>query len=153
MDQIIMWTNLNQGFVEAILSIVTIIISIIALVTSINAYRLPYMKKLKISYGSAVGTIRSWQVEKGINITLTNIGNRNVTLVALCLKNGDKLIQNLRNTFNGKLLAPSEEISQCYTFNELKGTIDISKRVYGYAKDTEGTIYKIKIKGLTQILR
>ena len=40
------WCNQNNGFISAILSIIGLLLSIIAIVISIHTARLPYKKKL-----------------------------------------------------------------------------------------------------------
>lgn len=42
---VIEWCNNNSGFVSAVLSVVGIMISVIAVVISIHTARIPYVKK------------------------------------------------------------------------------------------------------------
>lgn len=48
MKELINWCNQNEGFLSFVLSAVTIVISIIAIKTSINAAKLPFKIKLKV---------------------------------------------------------------------------------------------------------
>ena len=54
MDCIIQWCNDNDGFLSAILSVIGLIISIIAIVVSIRTARLPFKKKLKMTVATEV---------------------------------------------------------------------------------------------------
>ena len=67
--EIINWCNSNNGFATILLSALTLLVSIIAIIVSIHAARLPYKKKLIVSGGSfvSVGGI-------GLHITATNVG-------------------------------------------------------------------------------
>lgn len=49
LNSIIDWCNENTGFLSAILSIVGILLSFIAICISIHTARLPYKKSLKLS--------------------------------------------------------------------------------------------------------
>lgn len=48
MNEIIAWCNQNEGFLSFVLSVVTIVISIIAITTSFKVAKLPYRIKLKV---------------------------------------------------------------------------------------------------------
>ena len=73
--EIINWCNSNNGFATILLSALTLLVSIIAIIVSIHAARLPYKKKLIVSGGSfvSVGGI-------GLHITATNVGNRQIKI-------------------------------------------------------------------------
>lgn len=71
MHDIIVWCNENEGFVAMVLSIVTILISVIAIVVSINTARLPYKQNLKFDY-------YIYDNSNGIpeiHMTVVNVGN------------------------------------------------------------------------------
>ena len=49
--EIINWCNSNNGFATILLSALTLLVSIIAIIVSIHAARLPYKKKLIVRGG------------------------------------------------------------------------------------------------------
>ena len=49
MEAFVSWCNENTGFLTGILSLLTLIVSIIAVVISIHTARLPFMKRLILS--------------------------------------------------------------------------------------------------------
>lgn len=73
--EIINWCNSNNGFATILLSALTLLVSIIAIIVSIRTARLPYKKKLIVSGGSFIsaGGI-------GLYITATNVGNRQLKI-------------------------------------------------------------------------
>lgn len=70
--EIIEWCNNNQGFISAILSLLTLIASIIAIIISIVTSRLPFKKKLLLTSGSFIGIGFKCT---GTHVTVTNVGN------------------------------------------------------------------------------
>ena len=48
MSEFISWCNLNQGFLSFVLSLMTIILSVVAIVISIKIGKMPYERKLRI---------------------------------------------------------------------------------------------------------
>ena len=50
-EEIITWCNSNNGFATILLSALTLLVSIIAIIVSIRTARLPYKKKLIVSGG------------------------------------------------------------------------------------------------------
>lgn len=53
-EEIITWCNSNNGFATILLSALTLLVSIIAIIVSIRTARLPYKKKLIVSGGSFI---------------------------------------------------------------------------------------------------
>ena len=73
MNDIIEWCNINSGFIQAILALLTLIVSIIAIAVSIKTANLPYKKKMVLTFGSYIGV---GFVDDGIHVTCINCGNR-----------------------------------------------------------------------------
>lgn len=151
------WCNANNGFISAILSIVGLALSLIAIIVSIRTARLPYKKKLllgsylSIGTGLAPGGHAKTQIV-GMSASATNIGNRTVNIVYLgyAIKKDGRynMIYPINREFDSKeSLDPSEMAeTQFYTEELLKcfSREDKKAKLYVYAKDTEGTEYKRK---------
>ena len=105
---IIEWCNVNNGFLTGVLSLLTLIVSIIAVVISIRTARLPYMKRLILSSDISIlvgtndftGQIVSQL--SGITVNATNIGNRNINLkfLGFAIRAGFKLQKNADDRAN-----------------------------------------------------
>lgn len=54
--ELIQWCNENVGFATIVLSALTLLVSIIAVIVSIRTARLPYKKIIKIETGSYLST-------------------------------------------------------------------------------------------------
>ena len=82
------WCNQNNGFISAILSIIGLLLSIIAIVISIHTARLPYKKKLLLGSSLLLGVsqipLRGTETSLvGMSSTATNVGNRTISLMYL----------------------------------------------------------------------
>ena len=55
MGQIIQWCNNNDGFTSAILSVIGLGLSVIAIWVSISTARLPYRKKITVQMNTVYG--------------------------------------------------------------------------------------------------
>ena len=82
------WCNQNNGFISAILSIIGLLLSIIAIVISIHTARLPYKKKLLLGSSLLLGVsripLRGTETSLvGMSSTATNVGNRTISLTYL----------------------------------------------------------------------
>lgn len=154
MESIIRWCNENGGFLSGVLSLLTLIVSIIAVVVSIKTARLPYTKRLILSSDITIlfGTnnLTGQPISKfaGITVNATNIGNRNVNLnfLGFAIRHGLKLqkMQTKDRELGGKgILEPTAVSTIEYTEKELLGFRDLKPRtkVYCCAMDTEGTTY------------
>ena len=154
MVNIVEWCNNNSGFFSGILSLLTLVVSIIAVIISIHTARLPYKKKLvlnsNISFLFSIDNLSEQTISKfnGISIEATNIGNRNINIsfLGFAIKDGwkTKKMQTRDRDLGGKgVLAPTEVATVEYTstgmacFSELKPRT----RIFCYATDTEGKKY------------
>lgn len=154
MNGIIEWANINSGFMDLVFGLLTFVISFIAIIVSIKTARLPYKKKLLLSYGTIVGNITNNQLQTGVSVGAVNVGNRDISVITLGIKNGDTILIN-KNTIKEiqKIVKPSEIIEQYFIIEELKSSINMNKESYIYVKDTEGKIYTKKIKNLNDFLK
>lgn len=152
MTDIIKWCNDNQGFLSAVLSLGTLLVSIIAIIISVCTSRLPYKKKLLVTTGSYVG----FGIDSlGIHVTATNIGNRNLKIKNMGLLINKQIYTNFKTIADSQIiLAIGECTSQYFESNDLKKIkkLDGNFKVYGYVEDTENRKYKKYICRLKKII-
>lgn len=154
MGEIIRWCNDNNGFLTGILSLLTLFVSVIAVVVSIRTARLPYMKRLILSsditilFGTNDFTGQPVSQFAGITVNATNIGNRNINIrfLGFAIRTRFKLqkIQTRDRELGGKgVIEPTAVSTVEYTAKELMGFRDLKPRtkVYCCAMDTEGKTY------------
>jgi hypothetical protein len=145
MNEVVISCNNNEGFANVMVSVLSLCISILAIVTSIRTARLPYKKKLLIRVGSYI----SGSIGNGYHITVTNIGNRPVKLANVGFRIGheDFVYINKETIFDSQvMLAQGEATVQYYETNEFKRTlinmkVARDKKIYPYVQDTEGKEY------------
>ena len=82
-EKIVQWCNNNDGFTSAVLSVIGIGLSIIAIWVSIRTARLPYKKKVILSSNTLIGvnTIPGIYAQTniaGISVTITNVDRKSV---------------------------------------------------------------------------
>jgi len=148
----IQWCNDNSGFLSALLSIIGLIMSMIAIIVSIKTARLPYKKKLLLNSTLSVGaSIRPGLSAEtsiiGITAAAINVGNRSISLTYLgyaVKKDGkfNKLYPFSRDFDCTASLSPSEMKEVLFYTDELLKCFSREKpemRLYVYAKDTEET--------------
>ena len=114
MVNIVEWCNNNSGFFSGILSLLTLVVSIIAVIISIHTARLPYKKKLVL--------------------------NSNISF----LFRKTKKMQTRDRDLGGKgVLAPTEVATVEYTSTEMACFSELKPRtrIFCYATDTEGKKY------------
>ena len=140
---IITWCNTNEGFATLLLSALTLLTSIIAIIVSINTARLPYKKKLLITAGSYIG-----ETEHGFFVTATNVGSRQVKISNIGFKIRNKVLINAFTISKSQImLSPGDTTTQYYPINDFKQSvraINVSNftKVYAFAEDTENKVYK-----------
>lgn len=93
MTDIINFCNDNQGFVSAILSFLTIILSVIAIGISIHTAKIPYKKKIKLELKATYGYngLNTTLVFLGYDVEITNLGNMpiSITYFGIAVKEPD----------------------------------------------------------------
>lgn len=159
------WCNQNNGFISAILSIIGLLLSIIAIVISIHTARLPYKKELLLGSSLLLGVsqipLRGTETSLvGMSSTATNVGNRTISLTYLgfAIKKDGKLnkMYPVDRPFDStETLDPSEMHDVQFSKAEIiKGLSreDKSTNVYVYASDTEGTEYKKRIGTVGKVI-
>lgn len=162
MANIINWCNLNNGFLTAILSLVGLLISTVAIIVSINTARLPYKKNLKLSssldieFSKNIITGEVSTKTRGISVNAANIGSRNVNITYLGIaikgkssKKATKKMTKIKDDVTGiGLISPTEvkteEFKKVDLLNCLSTMCDKHDRIFLYAHDTEGQEYFAK---------
>lgn len=152
--EIITWCNSNIGFATLLLSALTLLVSIIAIVVSINTARLPYKKKLLVIGGSFIS-----EAGIGYHITATNIGNRQVKVANIGFKIEKHVYINKYTLHESQImLSQGESISQYYEMDDFRNALASmqvydSTKIYAYVKDTEGTEYKKYFSKVSTVLK
>lgn len=155
---IIEWCNLNSGFLTGVFSLLTLVVSVIAIVVSIHTAKLPYKKKIKLSssvdiaffQNPATGEAGSQII--GISVNAANVGSRNINITYLgisvkdkSLHNGQEKMTKIRDEITGTgIIAPTEVKTEMFKKADLIFALSkLSKkaRLYLYARDTEGKEY------------
>ena len=118
-EEIITWCNSNNGFATILLSALTLLVSIIAIIVSIRTARLPYKKKLIVSGGSFIsaGGI-------GLYITATNVGNRQLKISNIGFQIQKHVYINTHTIHESQIILGQGEVtSQYYDINDFKKAI------------------------------
>lgn len=151
-NNLINWCNNNQGFIDMILSVSTLIVSLLAVIISIITAQLPYKRKIDITCGYSMGMDIDFE---GIYVTATNIGNRAVRIctIGFCVKNNTYFNKDtiLQSTV---ILKPGDITTQYIDkrdYSIFKRNNSKNQKIYAFAKDETGKMYKkylCKIKTL-----
>lgn len=146
---IVEWCNLNQGFVSAILAFTSILLSVIAIIASIKAAKIPFKKNIAVAFYTNLGVGLNSGVEF-YSIEATNIGNRVIKasyVGAAYKENGTwmKLYNKSNPNPTNVMISVNETITAQYDVAEFNAIIS-KKKVYAIAIDVEGKMYKRKIK-------
>ena len=119
MDSIINWCNANQGFLSAILTVMTMLINIIALCASYRIGKIPYNKKLKVIPGY-------YENEDGpmLEVVLVNYGLSTLVIEYVSIK--DNKGDNVGGTCISApiILKPSETRKMTFHINDENGLIE-----------------------------
>lgn len=138
------WCNNNQGFITAIFSVLSLLISTTAIVTSILISKLPYKKAVRVSGGSYFGVGEGIENQQGIYVNALNVGNIPINIVDVGLLHGGSHCINTKSIVVARgILKRMESVEQFFPSRWLKETFNGKNgRVYAFAKDAEGSIYK-----------
>lgn len=159
MSDVIEWSNANTGFFSALLSILGLAISSLAIVVSIRTARLPYKKRVVLS--------KSFNYLMGNDLKLhsfstmaTNVGNRVISIdyLGIGFKKRGKM-QKIVTMFDAKVqkgrIGPTDVFEVVYSAEELVNICKTfsGKRLYVLMNDTEGASYKKCLGRSKRILR
>lgn len=152
--EIIKWCNANTGFATIILSILTLLVSIIAIFVSISTARLPYKKKILVERGSFISSDGI-----GFHVTATNVGNRQVKISSIGFKIKSVVYINKFTLHESQIvLSQGETTSQYYEIQDFKKALSGMNfsgfaKIYAYVKDTEGTEYKKYFTRIRKVMK
>lgn len=139
---LVKWCNENQGFVTAIFSFSTVLISVVAISLSINVARFQTKKKLRFK-----GYFELNDEIFNIYAIITNVGNRNINIIAINIHRlKDNLHIGLGNCEKEKsMLSPQSTLEVVINIFDSDidkdGQIDINKLIYFVCYDSEGKKY------------
>lgn len=146
MKCIIEWCNENQGFMTAIMSICSLIVSITAVVISVVVASIPYRKKVAIcSFNDCDfddnGDVKTYRV----SIFITNIGNKRIKIRAVSVYWKGKLLgQEIIEKTERRYLPPTDEIALIVEFPYENYDFGIKDKLKIVAVDVEGRKYSAK---------
>lgn len=141
---IIEWCNENQGFISAILSVLTIIISVIAIYFSNKVGKIPYKKKMKV--------IPCYYEENSnpiIEIMLINYGLMTLVISHIVIKDLKKEYVGGTSMLEPIVVKPSE----CQKFEIIiedynglieKNAIDLNNKMIIEVHEYGGKVHKLK---------
>ncbi|WP_455391096.1 hypothetical protein [Frisingicoccus sp.] len=147
MENFIIWCNDNVGFISILLSALTLLVSIVAIIVSIHTARLPFRKRMLVVTGHCISADGV-----GLHITATNVGNRNIKIKTIGYLIGKTVYVNKNTLFDSQtVLSQGEDTSQYYDINELRQSIykmnpSPFTKIMAFVEDTEGTRYKKKLQ-------
>lgn len=149
MTRFIEWSNANNGFSTLVISIIALFISIVSLIVSFYTAKLPYKKKLLLTYGTAIDINQTY-----IYIKVTNVGHRKAKINNLTIEINGKQFHNVETFMDSRrFLEQGEFTTQYYKIEDIKEMIisqGISKSsnnyLYAYVEDTEGKKYKKRMQ-------
>lgn len=137
LSDVIQWCNENVGFATIVLSGLTLLVSIIAVIVSLRTARLPYKKLLKIEAGSYFTT----DGDSGLHVTAVNCGNVDFTISNMgFIAKGNQLMINMHSSNQYPVrLKNGEQVSEYFadgssTIQNLKS----NRKIIAYVKDSEG---------------
>lgn len=138
------WCNENSGFITAVFSLLSLLISTIAIIISVLTARLPFKKALRISGGSYFGVGSGQEDKQGIYVNALNVGNVPINIVELGLWHNNKQILNVHTIKEARgILTQMSSVEQEFCSESLREAFrGKTGKVYAFAKDAEGKIYK-----------
>ena len=150
---LIKWCNSNAGFLTAVLSLIGLVLSTIAIIVSLRTARLPSKKKILLRSCALFGAPPGETPHVlGMSVSATNIGNRAVSLTYLGYaieKDGQfNIFYPLSRDFNFDFKISISEMAES-KFSKDELLVGFAKEthnavLYVYAKDTENKEYKCK---------
>ena len=166
MYDLIQWCNSNNGFLTAILSVIGLLLSVIAIIVAIRTARMPYKKKLLLGSSLLIGAstaqgLMSSPIAVGVEASATNVGNRviSVTYIGYAIKKDGKFskIYPTDREFDCKaVLSPSEYKGVQFSTDEIIkafGHLESNTQLFIHASDSEGKEYKRKVGTTGRFIR
>lgn len=145
LSDVIRWCNENVGFATIVLSGLTLLVSIIAVIVSLRTARLPYKKLLKIEAGSYVTT----DGDSGLHVTAINCGNVDFTIRSMgFIAKGNQLMINMHSSNQYPIrLKNGEQVSEYFADGSFAiQNLKSNRKIIAYVKDSEGKIYRKRMR-------
>lgn len=143
MKELINWCNQNEGFLSFVLSAVTIVISIIAIKTSINAAKFPFKIKLKVipfTYLGSEGIV--------VDLVIYNQGYSKTGIECIAIMHNKKLVIG---SYTGETLYLEPGYTQKFSiqiFDETEyfeaNMCDLNNKIVITVQDSFGNEYTFK---------
>lgn len=170
MTEIINWCNINNGFLTAVLSVIGLLLSVLAIVISIKTARLPYKKKVKLSssidiaFSKDMITGETTSEITGISVNASNVGSRNINITYLGIMVKDKTLNKktqkmtkIKDEITGTgILSPTEVKTEVFKKADLiynLSKLENKAKISIYVNDSEGTEYKKKLGTAENLLK
>lgn len=144
MSEIIKWCNLNTGFISAILSLMTIMISVLAIIISKRMTFIPYKKKL-----IAVPTYIKKKDKIHIQLLIVNNGFATIVIDNISINNNQKEVLGMPKMKKPLIIKGSQcikinvRIKECEKFVE-DNAIDLNNKIWIDIRDIDGKKYIFK---------
>lgn len=139
---IVEWCNSNIGFIDAILSLSTIFVSIIAMIVSIQSARLPYKKKININV--------VFNEDKDLytcKIYIINTGNRTIGINGIELSQNGKFLDFLDlGTAVDNFIEPGKVYEDAFLNFKMSAIDNKQKKIKVRIIDTEYKEYIFKVE-------
>lgn len=151
MNDLILWCkhfinvcNENQGFISAVLTIMTIVISVIAIITSYKVGNIPYQKKLRV-----IPCIFQDDGEWVMEIMLINYGLITLVLEGVTIKDAKKASVGSMFKIEPLVLAPTECERVRVSIDDHNGLIekyalDLNHRITIEVHEYGGDVFKFR---------
>ena len=157
---VIKWCNDNQGFLTAVLTVVSIFLSVMAIIVSIRTAKLPYRKKIRLSCSTDFfGNKETNKYNMGMSVNAVNVGSRDINITYIGLLNGNAFskerVIRLNQNDTG-IIKPTEIKTATFLLRELEEVLsksEKSKNMYICVCDTEGKFINKKIVQTKTILK
>ena len=138
------WCNTNEGVVSALLTILTIIISVIALFVSIKLGKIPYRKAL-----TAIPFYQEVEGEPTIDITLVNYGMCAILIKEIRILDKKKNLVGSYFSTRPKVIKPSRSKSILLRLCDSEGLIrkhdlDLNGNMIIEVREYDGKVYRFK---------
>lgn len=105
MQDFIIWCNSNQGFLSAVLSIMTILISVLTITLTYKIGKMPYKKEVSITpFLEKNGDVYF------MNVLIVNCGFAPILMDCVRITNNKGLVIGMSDNTKPKLLNPNESI-------------------------------------------
>lgn len=143
-ESIVNWCNGNSGFVSAILSVMTIFISVLALISSKRVGTIPYKKKL-----TAIPTYYEKDGTPVIEIMIVNYGFTALVIDYIFIKDKKRTVVGCTSMMRPIIIKPSEYETITVTITDHNGligkhAIDLNKNVTIAIREYGGKIHKFR---------